>query len=335
MKQETLKLLICPECSNSLTTEVFHFNDLNYIIEGLLCCEECKSWYPISKGVANLLPKRLANTQSRMEFQKKWNFSLENTLVEKLDHSISEKRKQIDFFNSETEGYVENMENTSFWMANDWNCLRGWLPLVNNDQIILDIGCGTGRASFPFIKKGVNAIGLDISDNMVYQAKKKSDSLGLSNKVDYIIGDSENLPFKNESFDAVIAFGVLHHVPNPQIMLQQIANCLKENGFYFGHENNDSILRPIFDLMMKISKLWEEEAGDHPLISKMKLAQWAEIAGLSLEMRSSVFIPPHLLNIFNANFAKLILSISDFIFNNLKLTNNLGGILVIKGRKNF
>ena len=59
-------------------------------------------------------------------------------------------------------------------------------------------------------------IGLDISEQMVLRAKNKSKKQGLTDYIDYIIGDSESLPFKNNSFDGVIAFGVLHHVPTPQ-----------------------------------------------------------------------------------------------------------------------
>ena len=71
------------------------------------------------------------------------------------------------------------MENTPFWRANDWNCLKDWLPEITKNQILLDVGCGTGRASIPFAQNGVKVIGLDISEQMVVRAKNKSKKMGL------------------------------------------------------------------------------------------------------------------------------------------------------------
>jgi ubiquinone biosynthesis O-methyltransferase len=197
----------------------------------------------------------------------------------------------------------------------------------------LDVGCGSGRASIPFARNGVKVIGLDISEQMVLRAKEKSKKQGLTDYIDYIIGDSENLPFKNNSFDAVIAFGVLYHVPTPQKMLDQMSKVLKREGIYFGHENNKTILRPIFDFLMCISRLWVEEAGNHPLISKSELKNWANKVDLDIKIKSSVFFPPHLYNLLGFENAKKFIAFSDKILNRIQLTKNMGGVLIIQGKK--
>ena len=335
MNKDTLDLFSCEQCSKDFHIEEYEKDSNNYILEGIIICQKCNLWYPIYDGIANFLPSHLADKSKREAFRQKWQINLEDT--SKLEHcdSSKDKKLQIDFFDADTHIYDENMENTPFWKANDWNCLNEWLPNLGKSDLLLDVGCGSGRASLPFAKNGVKVIGLDISEQMILRAKHKSKKLGLNNRVDYVVGDSENLPFRQNSFDAVLAFGVLHHVPTPQKMLQQMSKVLKNNGFYFGHENNKTILRPIFDSMMKISRLWIEEAGNHPLIAKSELTHWAKQVNLNVKIKSSVFFPPHLYNLLGDKKAKRLITFSDDLLNRIPFVKNMGGILIIQGKKSL
>lgn len=334
MNRDTLDFLACNHCSQSFKAEEFESNSINQVKEGILRCLQCKVWYPISNGIANFLPANLADHSKRVTFRKKWNLQLESSPTSEDSNELHEKKKQIEFFDADTHIYDENMENTPFWKANDWNCLKDWLPRLGKDDLLLDVGCGTGRASTPFAQNGVRVIGLDISEQMVLRAKKKGERLGMTESIDYVVGDSENLHFKKNSFDAVLAFGVLHHVPTPQIMLGQMSKVLKDGGLYFGHENNKTILRPIFDLLMFFSRLWIEEAGNHPLISKPELREWAEKVNLDVKIKSSVFLPPHLYNLLGYSGAKRLINYSDKLFNKFPIIQDTGGVLIIEGQKN-
>ena len=335
MNKETLDLFACDQCTSDFHIEVYEQDSKNFILEGIIICKQCNLWYPIYDGIANFLPSHLADKPRRDSFREKWQINLEDKPKSKYSESSKDKRLQIDFFDADTHIYDENMENTPFWKANDWNCLKEWLPKVGSDQLLLDVGCGSGRASISFARNGVKVIGLDISEQMVLRAKNKSENLGLKDRTDYVVGDSENLPFRQNSFDAVLAFGVLHHVPTPQKMLQQMSNVLKNEGLYFGHENNKTILRPIFDFMMKISKLWIEEAGNHPLISKAELTNWTKNVNLDVKIKSSVFCPPHLFNLLGDKNAKRLITFSDNLLNRIPCLKNMGGILIIQGKKSL
>ena len=304
MNKETLDLFACEKCSNDFHIEVYEKDSDNSISEGIIRCKLCNLWYPIYDGIANFLPPHLADKSRRDSFRIKWQINFEDTTVATDCDSSKDKKLQIEFFDADTHIYDENMENTPFWKANDWNCLKEWLPMLGKGDLLLDVGCGSGRASLPFAQNGIKVIGLDISEQMVLRAKHKSQKLGLENLTDYVVGDSENLPLRQNSFDAVLAFGVLHHVPTPQKMLQQMSKVLKIEGMYFGHENNKTILRPIFDFLMCISRLWVEEAGNHPLISKSELSNWAKQVDLDVKIKSSVFFPPHLYNLLGDEKAK-------------------------------
>ena len=69
---------------------------------------------------------------------------------------------------------------------------------------LLDVGCGTGRYLGPLSKEFDNVQGIDVSKNMVYLAKKNGDEVRL--------GDCNNLPFEDNSFDVVLSIGVLEHL---------------------------------------------------------------------------------------------------------------------------
>jgi demethylmenaquinone methyltransferase / 2-methoxy-6-polyprenyl-1,4-benzoquinol methylase len=77
-------------------------------------------------------------------------------------------------------------------------------------KIILDVATGTGDLALEAMKlKPDHIIGLDIAEQMLAFGRQKIDKRGLSHKIQMIQGDSENLPFEDNKFDAIsVAFGV-------------------------------------------------------------------------------------------------------------------------------
>ncbi|MFA5303884.1 MAG: class I SAM-dependent methyltransferase [Candidatus Nanoarchaeia archaeon] len=69
------------------------------------------------------------------------------------------------------------------------------------DSLILDLGCGTGFSLNVLKKSGFNAIGIDVSFEMIKYAKAKMFKV--------ILGNMNSLPFKNESFDNLISISVI------------------------------------------------------------------------------------------------------------------------------
>jgi hypothetical protein len=68
-------------------------------------------------------------------------------------------------------------------------------------------------------------------------------------------------------------------------------------GIYFGRENNASIFRRLFDVLMKVNPIWREEAGEQALASQRDTADWLRGLAGSFSYCSSVFLPPHLFNL--------------------------------------
>ena len=93
---------------------------------------------------------------------------------------------------------------------------------------ILDFGCNTGTILIPFIEKGYDVVGLDISKNDIYKAKEylAEDNL----QADLVLGDGKNSPIKDNSFDLILAIDLLEHVGDPEKVVAEIWRMLKGGG---------------------------------------------------------------------------------------------------------
>jgi demethylmenaquinone methyltransferase/2-methoxy-6-polyprenyl-1,4-benzoquinol methylase len=98
-------------------------------------------------------------------------------------------------------------------------------------KMILDVATGTGDFAIEALKLNPEKIiGVDISEGMLEVGRKKMKSKGHENVIELKTGDSENLPFEENKFDAVIvAFGV-RNFENLEKGLKEIHRVLKPNG---------------------------------------------------------------------------------------------------------
>ncbi len=109
------------------------------------------------------------------------------------------------------------------------------VSLVNNSspETILDVATGTGDLAISLVKTNAKKIiGLDISDGMLEVGRKKISKKELGSTIEMVLGDSENLLFEANSFDAItVAFGV-RNFENLEIGLSEIFRVLKPNGIF-------------------------------------------------------------------------------------------------------
>jgi len=89
---------------------------------------------------------------------------------------------------------------------------------------LLDIGCGTGLFVEKYITETRTAIGLDISQGMISQARRRCmDS-------EFVVGTGETIPFRDASFDAVTSLLAFSYIREPQEMLNEAYRVLKPGG---------------------------------------------------------------------------------------------------------
>lgn len=93
----------------------------------------------------------------------------------------------------------------------------------------LDLACGPGFIAFALAARGARVIGIDITPAMLEQARRLRLERNLL-QTQFVLGDIERLPFASESFDIVTARAVVHHLPQPLVVLREAARVCRPGG---------------------------------------------------------------------------------------------------------
>lgn len=344
MKASHAALFRCPRCSESgLALRAFDLDD-DRCREGVLVCEGCSTWYPISGSIVELLPAGAEEPGRRERFAARHRSSLEE-LGLSLEHGegngtdadFSAQIKQREHFDElarrdDELSYTSSVGHAPFWRVVREDLFAEWNRRVRPGSVLLDIGCADGLSTFPMARAGNEILAFDISRESLVLAQSEAESEGLRN-VTFFVADADAIPVRAESIDCVTCFGSLHHVPDPGRTLAEAERVLKTNGQYLGVENNKTPLRPIFDLMMRIRPIWKEEAGAEALIGEADLKRWTESSSLRLTSRAIVFAPPHLCNRLSLSGARRLLHWTQAVLRRIPLIRRWGGLLAIYGEK--
>lgn len=103
---------------------------------------------------------------------------------------------------------------------------------------ILDLGCGPGNLAGGLYNVELSKLifGVDISRDMLKEARKNVPAFLPIQSL------AERLPFKNNSFDAVIGFSVLHHLPDLNKLWKELYRIIKPNGLFIFGEPVQSLM---------------------------------------------------------------------------------------------
>ena len=118
---------------------------------------------------------------------------------------------------------------------------KGWIETKQiiqegiNSGIALEIGPGPGYLGLDWLKKTeeTRLKGLEISEAMIALAQRNSAEYGFLNRIEYVKGDAQRMPFEDNYFDAVFSNGSLHEWVHPEDILNEIARVLKPKGKYY------------------------------------------------------------------------------------------------------
>lgn len=126
---------------------------------------------------------------------------------------------KVSSYYDEKYGYDTEAGNKKLLRKIDWFKRMGFAK----GSRVLEIGCGTGVYSEYLYKLGIDLVSIDISEEMLRIASEKN------NNINHVKGDMHNLPFSNQSFDAVVGFYVLQY-SNLSVVLNEIHRVLKVCG---------------------------------------------------------------------------------------------------------
>ena len=149
------------------------------------------------------------------------------------------------------------------------DALINWLN-PQPSQKLIDVAGGTGDISFRFLKRAkgrAHATVLDMTEEMLIEGKRRSESENYIENLDWVCGDAVSLPFKDNSFDVyTISFGI-RNVVDIEKALDEAYRVLDIGGriavLEFGSIPND-LLQTVYDKYSFniIPKLGEIVAGD-------------------------------------------------------------------------
>lgn len=154
--------------------------------------------------------------------------------VKPYKNSTLGKKEQVTKMFDTISGDYDGLNRViSFGIDIKWRKKVVKIVKESNPDTVLDIATGTGDLAINLAETNASKIvGLDISGGMLEIGKEKIKKKGLHSKIDMILGDSENMPFEDNAFDAItVAFGI-RNFETLENGLKEIYRVLKPNGTF-------------------------------------------------------------------------------------------------------
>jgi SAM-dependent methyltransferase len=163
-------------------------------------CVGCSKRYAVVDGTPVMLPARLASV---------------------TDEEEDVRRRTAESFAYE---WTHFGELRAEWEKNFRDYIRPHDPHSLKGRVVLDVGAGSGRHSYEANRVGAHVVAVDVGD-AIHVARRN-----LPPEVLTVQADADELPFADESFDLVMAIGVLHHLPDPQRTVRRLARLIRPGG---------------------------------------------------------------------------------------------------------
>lgn len=136
-----------------------------------------------------------------------------------FDYEVKEEKFSKTYYDKVDNIYLNNNNpfNMHFFHFNDCR-----------DKAVLDIGCGAGAAVRQYARSSAKIFAVDLTKISVERTHKSLKLFNLKGNV--LQSDAAFLPFKEGSFDYVLSWGVLHHIPSTEAGIQEVHRVLKPGG---------------------------------------------------------------------------------------------------------
>lgn len=124
----------------------------------------------------------------------------------------------------------EDMTNYSFRIRRE-RVVELLDPILRQGMRVLDVGCGTGIMAPIVLSKKTHYQGVDLSRNMILEAKKRHFGTQTSEaSVAFTVADVEGMPFPDAHYDVLLALGLLEYFEDPQRVVDEIVRVVKPGG---------------------------------------------------------------------------------------------------------
>jgi ubiquinone/menaquinone biosynthesis C-methylase UbiE len=194
-------------------------------------------------------------------------------MVEKLAIPSPGQQKQVDAYFQSQSFYWEDIyaskdvyaqiHQERHAMALTW---IDDLPLAPGTTRVLEIGCVAGLMSLELAMRGFRVQAIDSTEAMLEQASKHAHEAGVTDLLSLSSGDACNLAFAEDTFDLVIALGVLPWLGQPELAIREMARVTKPGGYALFTADNrlrlNALLDPWLNPALVPLKRWVKTALD-------------------------------------------------------------------------
>ncbi len=208
----------------------------------------------------------------------------------------------------------------------------------------LDVGCGAGVSTIILANLGFDAIGIDISPNLISEAEKLSKDPNISwltpsGKAEgfskFVVGDVSKMDFDDESIDVCFLAGLLHHFPDYKPVLREICRVLKKGGIMIACEPNLSNLpyRLSFYLVNKKEGVTPNEFPLIPPETQENIKKYFKDVKISQFRENDVPFLRQMGWVGHSFLGKVIKACILFFKNNLTPKNSRGTFFIVSCQK--
>lgn len=215
--------------------------------EGLLVSGESGRWYPIRNTIPEILPDHVRDFDRDLAFLREVNDRIPGRIASLLageqdfsgrarsDAGVRYKLAEMHILEKITDpsffgpGYLSPFNpHTTGHTAHLIKLFALCLSTLqaNNHRIVLDTGCGYAWTTEWLLRAGLEPIGIDITRAYMEIGLQR---FGIHRPY-LVIGDTENLPIRSQSADAVLGFDSFHHIPDRRRAMQEFDRVLVPGG---------------------------------------------------------------------------------------------------------
>ena len=159
------------------------------------------------------------------------------------------------------------------------------IPKVIDGLYVLEIATGPGLLAKNVAHAASKMIATDFSEGMIKQAQKGDRPANLS----FEVADATNLPFEDNTFDAVIIANALHIIPNPEKALSEIDRVVKPDGILLAPKfihRHTGIKSRIWSCILKIAGIkFEHQWSEKEYIEFLQRNNWEPVFAKRLDAR--------------------------------------------------
>jgi SAM-dependent methyltransferase/uncharacterized protein YbaR (Trm112 family) len=219
------------------------------------------SWYPIVRGI----PRLVTGEVRTMVFDK-----LASELQAIGAELPPEPGRSPTSASTATDDETRLVRRTAASFGYEWTHWGTMLPeyeevarhyfeplgsLEFGGRLLLDVGCGSGRQAHYAHRWGARVVGMDLSEAIEVAARNVPPSGSL-----FVQADVRKPPFRPGTFDDVVSFGVLHHLPDPEAGFDTVRRLARPGGrvlVYLYHAFEGQPVkragRVVFDAMRRVT----------------------------------------------------------------------------------